>query len=106
MILLNALFAAMMTAAMLVKPAQKNAKTEMLDAMKNRYLQTATVENVAGDEITVIDETGNVWAFYGDGMRAGDTVVLLMDNNGTPDDLSDDYIDDVLFCNDAECKND
>jgi hypothetical protein len=104
MILLNAILAAMMTAAMLVKPAQKpvNAAHE---AMKNRYIVSAVVYCTDGDAATVEDTAhDDEWYLYGYSLSVGQPVTLICNDNGTPDDLSDDYIEDVLFCND--CEND
>jgi hypothetical protein len=44
------------------------------------------------------------WYLYGYSLSVGQPVTLICNDNGTPDDLSDDYIEDVLFCND--CEND
>jgi hypothetical protein len=33
-------------------------------------------------------------------------VLLILNDNGTPDDVCDDIIEDALFCTDEECKED
>ena len=38
--------------------------------------------------ITVEDVTGNYWDFYGDN-AVGDLVLMLLDNNGTSDNVDD-----------------
>lgn len=56
--------------------------------------------------ITYTDADGEQWVatddFSGGLPEIGRRVTLVMDANGTPDDLTDDQIDGVLWCPDCE----
>lgn len=54
--------------------------------------RNAKVTDIKGSEIIVVDETDNVWSFYGDGYEVGQNVKLIVDNNHTYNKLSDDEI--------------
>jgi hypothetical protein len=72
----------------------------------NRYLQAATVEACFQDFAVLIDDDGNVWHYANDELHSGQRVMLILNNSGTPDYLHDDAIEDVLYCNSTECKED
>lgn len=54
----------------------------------------ATVAEVdaAAQRITAEDTRGHLWDFYGTGYRAGAPLVLIMSDNGTPEEVTDDAI--------------
>lgn len=53
---------------------------------------TVTELDKATDIVTVEDEQGNLWEFYGaEGWSTGDEIELLMDDNGTSE-IQDDII--------------
>lgn len=56
-----------------------------------RYTREAKVISSFNDEVTVMDISGHIWSFYGDGFKAGDRVKLYMDSLGT-DNVTDDII--------------
>ena len=46
-----------------------------------------------GDIVTCVDGAGNGWEFYGvEDWQVGDFASLLMDDNGTPENIYDDVI--------------
>lgn len=54
-------------------------------------------------------EDGDNWFYYcaetdpiAHALHVGQRVTLVINGNGTPDDLTDDYPEDVLYCNDCE----
>lgn len=58
----------------------------------SRTVNCRVVENNDGI-ITVEDNTGNLWDFYSyDVYAIGSIVEVVFDNNGTPDDITDDII--------------
>lgn len=53
-------------------------------------------------------EDGDDWFYYcaetdpiAHDLHVGQRVTLVINGNGTPDDLTDDYPEDVLYCNDC-----
>lgn len=58
------------------------------------YAVAATVAEVdaAAQRITAEDTRGHLWDFYGTGYRAGAPLVLIMSDNGTPEEVTDDAI--------------
>lgn len=58
------------------------------------YAIAADVVSVdeAGQLVTIQDEGGELWTFYGDGFAVGDRVNALMSDNGTPEQMRDDEI--------------
>lgn len=58
------------------------------------YAVGATVAEVdtAAQRITAEDTRGHLWDFYGTGYRAGAPLVLVMSDNGTPEEVTDDAI--------------
>ena len=85
-----------------------------------RYILSGTVERQAvipGEDIngnknvllycSIVDENGELWVYAYDLQSAavpplGQHVTLIMNVNGTPDDITDDIIEDVLWCDCVE----
>lgn len=51
------------------------------------------VTDVNKHDITVTDEEGHMWGFLGNGYNMGDLVILTLNDNGTPDNITDDIIE-------------
>ena len=67
----------------------------------NRFYENSAVVVELEDFETVVaeDSTGNLWAFNTANITAwhcGDTAIMLMDDNGTDEEVTDDYIVKVL----------
>lgn len=61
----------------------------------NNYLLQTTVISVSDDIITVIDNCGNLWEFYGaEDWKVGDECICIMNNNNT-NIITDDIIIEV-----------
>jgi len=60
--------------------------------IETHYTMTCEVDNVEGEIITVLDGTGNLWDFCGDGFRKGDRVKVTFFNNTTDYTRYDDEI--------------
>ena len=60
--------------------------------IENHYTMTCVVDTINNDNVTVIDQTGNLWGFYGDGFNAGDRVKVTFYNNTTNSTRYDDEI--------------
>ena len=56
------------------------------------YTMTCEVDSVKGEVVTVLDKTGNLWNFYGDGFRKGDRVKVTFFTNTTDNTRYDDEI--------------
>lgn len=56
------------------------------------YTMNCEVDNVDGEVITVIDQTGNLWDFCGDDFHRGDRVKVTFFNNTTDSTRYDDEI--------------
>lgn len=68
-----------------------------------RYILGGTV-NAAYYEngtrvLNIVDENGEVWCATGYDCQIGQKVTLVMNSNGTTNDIFDDIIEDVLWCN-------
>ena len=48
-----------------------------------KYTKTGYISYVCGDKISVIDEDGKEWEFYGDDFEQGQKVVITFHNNAT-----------------------
>lgn len=62
--------------------------------IETNYKMGAEVINVSRDEITVLDETGEIWSFFGDDLEINELITLKFDSNHTHsrnDDLIIDY---------------
>lgn len=59
------------------------------------------------DYITVDDGMGNLWDFYSAPIAMyyfyGDLLVMLMDDNDTPDWIYDDRVVNAYYCNEEDC---
>lgn len=62
---------------------------------ESTYTRKAVVRNITKDTITVEDEGGNFWEFFGDGFNVDDKVKLIMDNNHTDSIITDDIVKNV-----------
>ncbi len=52
------------------------------------------VVNIDDNEcVTVIDERGEEWQFFGDGFKVGESIIIVMDTQGTPEEYDDTIID-------------
>ena len=50
------------------------------------------------DTVVCVDAVGLEWAFYGiEDWDIGDLVIVMLDNNGTPNTMVDDIITDTIF---------
>ena len=45
------------------------------------------------DCVTVIDGRGEEWQFFGDGFKVGESIIIVMDTQGTPEEYDDTIID-------------
>ena len=48
--------------------------------------------------LNITDESGEVWCATGYDCQIGQKVTLVMNSNGTTNDIFDDIIEDVLWC--------
>lgn len=65
-----------------------------------RYILQGTVSGVYNQSECVwfSDQYGEDWFFYGfSTVRRGESATLVINSNGTPNDFSDDFIEDVLW---------
>lgn len=75
-----------------------------------RYILSGTVtdawyETDHGEDvrvISIVDSNGEEWCATGYDCQVGQKVTLVMNSNGTTNDIFDDIIEDVLWCNCAE----
>lgn len=57
------------------------------------YATAAFVAGIDGDTVTLEDSDGNQWQTEGaEDWETGDLIVLMMHDNGTPENLEDDVI--------------
>lgn len=56
------------------------------------YTRHAEVGYVSNDLVRVIDDSGNIWEFQGEGFQPGDRIKMTMDSCGTDEKISDDLI--------------
>ena len=57
------------------------------------YPATMEITNISGDVVTMETATGHIYEMTGaEDYMTGDLVSLIMDDNGTPDDVTDDSI--------------
>lgn len=57
------------------------------------YHRPGTVDEIRGNVVSVIDNTGNIWEFYGaDGWSVGDCADLVMADCGTKTIWDDEII--------------
>ena len=75
-----------------------------------RYILSGTVtdawyETDHGEDvrvISIVDSNGEEWCATGYDCQIGQKVTLVMNSNGTTNDIFDDIIEDVLWCNCTE----
>lgn len=73
----------------------------------SRYILQGTVSGVYNqcECIWITDQYGEDWFFYGFcPLQRGESATLVINSNGTPNDFSDDFIEDVLWsdCTEAD----
>ena len=104
-----------------VTPASEMPLTESVAAKKHdavvpavnasgRYILSGTVtdawyETDHGEDvrvISIVDSDGEEWLATGYDCQVGQKVTLVMNSNGTTNDIFDDIIEDVLWCNCVE----
>ena len=104
-----------------VTPASEMPLTESVAAKKpdavvpavnasGRYILSGTVtdawyETDHGEDvrvISIVDSNGEEWLATGYDCQVGQKVTLVMNANGTTNDIFDDIIEDVLWCNCSE----
>ena len=49
------------------------------------------------DCVTVIDGRGEEWQFFGDGFKVGESVIIVMDTQGTPEEYDDTIINTKTY---------
>lgn len=59
---------------------------------ETHYSKKAEVVTVVGNSISIEDENGDRWLFYGKGFERGDKVRVIMYNNHTDLNIYDDEI--------------
>lgn len=80
---------ALSTAAIAVMTCQSMLQYETATV----YTNAAFVVSIDGDTVTLEDSEGNQWQAEGaEDWEQGDLIVLMMHDNGTSDDLTDDEI--------------
>ena len=75
-----------------------------------RYILSGTVtdawyETDHGEDvrvISIVDSNGEEWCATGYDCQIGQKVTLVMNSNGTTNDIFDDIIEDILWCNCSE----
>lgn len=65
--------------------------------IESHYMQTGTITATDSntEEVTVVDETGNEWTFYGTGYTENDKVRIKFYTNHTDSNRKDDTIKNV-----------
>lgn len=59
---------------------------------ETHYFKKAEVMTVVGNSVSIEDENGDRWLFYGKGFKRGDKVRVIMYNNHTDLNIYDDEI--------------
>ena len=67
----------------------------LFSTIDRRYYSKGVVVGIVGDVVTIQDETGHLYDFFGTGFALSDKVVIKFDNNCTPDKKSDDKVQGV-----------
>lgn len=52
----------------------------------------ALVINVVNEEVYCVDDSGEIWSFFGDGYAKDEYITFLMSDSGTKHDKYDDVI--------------
>ena len=71
-------------------PVPNANATDAMPQQLQTYTKLGTIWSEINGGFTALDERGQLWAFDAD----PDSFIV---SNGTPNDFSDDYIEDVLF---------
>lgn len=88
-----------------------NAAEPMKTGLNGRYVLAGRVEEIEVfrngiKTIHVIDENGEEWLYSYASMEEtpaeGQNVTMIMDSMGTPDNIYDDHVEDVLYCDCGE----
>ncbi len=58
----------------------------------SRYSKNVIVDNVKGDTVTILDENGYYWEFYGEGYTKGEKLTVVFNSNGTPSIYDDEIV--------------
>lgn len=72
-----------------------------------RYILSGTVDDAWYEfdnganvrVISIVDSNGEEWCATGYDCQVGQKVTLVMNTNGTTNDIFDDIIEDILWCN-------
>ena len=87
-----------------------HAESAVMPNPAGRYILSGTVtdawyETDHGEDvrvISIVDSNGEEWLATGYDCQVGQKVTLVMNSNGTTNDIFDDIIEDVLWCNCTE----
>lgn len=63
---------------------------------EHNYTREVEVINVQGCDVTVADNYGHEWKFFGDGYKVGEIITVRMNTNCTTNTVIDDEITGVL----------
>lgn len=67
-----------------------------------RYILSGTISAAYYENgtrvLNIVDENGEAWCATGYDCQIGQKVTLVMNTNGTTNDIFDDIIEDVLWC--------
>ena len=86
-----------------VNPVQ-NPYDSIVVGPLGRYILQGTVSGIYNQHecIWITDQYGEDWFFYGFcPLQRGESVTLIINANGTPNDFSDDFVEDVLW---SDCR--
>ncbi len=83
--------------ALIVVTIAINAKAANAHEVYPRAMEIVEFEHYT-DTVVCVDAVGLEWAFYGiEDWDIGDLVIVMLDNNGTPNTMVDDIITDTIF---------
>ena len=63
--------------------------------IQTTYTMDAEIVAISDTDVSLVDEMGEEWVFYGQGFRIGDSVRVRFFNNGTDNTRLDDVIENV-----------
>lgn len=87
-------------------------------SLNGRYVLAGRVDDIfTFDEVpgktwySIVDQNGEEWVYAFNSSekyvpKMNQRVTMIMNSNGTADDITDDIIEDLLFCNDCDEEND
>lgn len=64
----------------------------LINYTEHHYTREVTVVEVDCQEVTVEDNQGNLWTFFGDGYTQGQAITVVMYDNTTDSRIVDDEI--------------